>query len=442
MPCCPGKIGPRHPHHDHRRVHDGESRRRSITLNVSDCLEPFSAVAVVDEQPRQIEQPRHPRDDGNDVQRLDPEQHHALPYRELVPYGIQPHPRAAPRRCTVSHASSSAHQLHEPGHVLRRRLRHDAVAEIEDEGLAGKCCSEFRQRAVPSPSPPATSSSGSRLPCTTVRPERASAMNPSGMAVSQPTPSTPGLGGIARCLHARAPRKPDDGHIGMQRLEPCDHGFGRRHHPALELVVGEAPRPAVENLHDIGARSHLSGKVVDGNLDQQVDQPLKSIGVAVGPAPCVGLVGRALPAHHVGRHRPRRAAKSDEGSVMVEFLSDLGDRLENAAELGPSCRSGSSAQDRRALRMGSSRGPSPSTNSTFCPSASGTTQDVGEQNRRIETVAPDRLQRHLGRHLGRVAQVEKASGLGTQRAILGQIAASLAHQPDRRRRSRPRRQTP
>ena len=60
------------------------SRRCSITLKVSDCLEPFSAVAVIDEQPRQIEQPRHPRDDGDHVQRLQPKQH-AQSYRGLVP---------------------------------------------------------------------------------------------------------------------------------------------------------------------------------------------------------------------------------------------------------------------------------------------------------------------------------------------------------------------
>ena len=42
------------------------SSRRSITLNVSDCAEPGSALGVIDEQARQIEHARHPGDDGDD----------------------------------------------------------------------------------------------------------------------------------------------------------------------------------------------------------------------------------------------------------------------------------------------------------------------------------------------------------------------------------------
>ena len=37
-----------------------------MTLKVSDSSEPGAPrVAVIDEQPRQIEQPRHPGDDGD-----------------------------------------------------------------------------------------------------------------------------------------------------------------------------------------------------------------------------------------------------------------------------------------------------------------------------------------------------------------------------------------
>ena len=60
-------------------------------------------------------------------------------------------------------------------------------------------------------------------------------------------------------------------------------------------------------------------------------------------------------------------------------------------------------------------------------------QDVGEQDRRVEPEAPDRLQRHLGGELRRETQIEETAGLLAHRPILRQIAAGLPHQPDRRR---------
>jgi len=68
------------------------------------------------------------------------------------------------------------------------------------------------------------------------------------------------------------------------------------------------------------------------------------------------------------------------------------------------------------------------------PQGVGHRQNVGEQNRRIETEAPHRLQSRFRRQLRAVAEGEKSAGLFPQRPILGQVAAGLAHQPDRRRR--------
>ena len=59
-------------------------------------------------------------------------------------------------------------------------------------------------------------------------------------------------------------------------------------------------------------------------------------------------------------------------------------------------------------------------------------QDIGKQDRGIEAKPPDRLQRHLCGPFRREAQLEEASRLLAQRAILRQIAPRLAHHPDRR----------
>jgi hypothetical protein len=57
--------------------------------------------------------------------------------------------------------------------------------------------------------------------------------------------------------------------------------------------------------------------------------------------------------------------------------------------------------------------------------------DVAEQDRRVDAVAADRLQGDLGEHLGVEAGVEHRHAFA-QRAVLGQRAARLAHEPDRR----------
>src|SRR3546814_7979098 len=50
-------------------------------------------------------------------------------------------------------------------------------------------------------------------------------------------------------------------------------------------------------------------------------------------------------------------------------------------------------------------------------------ENVGKEDRAVETEAPDRLQGHFGRRLGIVAQLEEpALGLA-QRTIFGQIAS-------------------
>ena len=60
-------------------------------------------------------------------------------------------------------------------------------------------------------------------------------------------------------------------------------------------------------------------------------------------------------------------------------------------------------------------------------------EDVGEQDRGVEAEAADGLQRHLRGERRRVDEVEKTAGLLAHLAVLGQVAAGLAHEPDRRR---------
>ena len=58
-------------------------------------------------------------------------------------------------------------------------------------------------------------------------------------------------------------------------------------------------------------------------------------------------------------------------------------------------------------------------------------QQIGEQDRGVDVDAAHRLQRDLGRELGRAADLEQRVALA-QRAVLGHVAAGLPHEPDRR----------
>ena len=66
-------------------------------------------------------------------------------------------------------------------------------------------------------------------------------------------------------------------------------------------------------------------------------------------------------------------------------------------------------------------------------------QDVGEQDRGVEAEAADRLQRHLLGEPRSVAEVEERARLFAGLPVFRQIAARLAHDPDRQRPDRLRR---
>src|SRR5262249_30172227 len=58
-------------------------------------------------------------------------------------------------------------------------------------------------------------------------------------------------------------------------------------------------------------------------------------------------------------------------------------------------------------------------------------QNVGEQNRSVETETPDRLQGNFGGKLRREAQIEEACNFASHGTIFRQIATRLPHEPRR-----------
>ena len=100
------------------------------------------------------------------------------------------------------------HQLQQRRDMLRRGLRHDAVAQIEDERPAPHRLQHRVRLRSAIAAPPATSASGSRLPCAATCAGNMAATAPISLPVSTPTPSTP-VAAYSRDHDARQPGKPD-----------------------------------------------------------------------------------------------------------------------------------------------------------------------------------------------------------------------------------------
>ena len=185
--------------------------------------------------------------------------------------------------------------------------------------MKGPCPSVARIAATRASSsgPPATSSSGSRLPCTGTRLLQARldpAERHAGVAAHG---VDAGFLGIALGERARAAREADD------RDVPAPSAFTRSTirlvgamHQRANSSSGRLPAQLSKICRALGAGLDLAHQIIDRGLDQEVDQTLEARPVAIGQQPRRGLLLAAAALHHVGRNRPRRAAKADQRHVL------------------------------------------------------------------------------------------------------------------------------
>jgi hypothetical protein len=240
-----------------------------------------------------------------------------------------------------------------------------------------------------------------------------------------------GLAGIVADERTRSARKADYRKIGVTGMERGDDRTRRLERERTELGFGQAPRPGVEDLHRLGTRLDLRREMGDRRLDQEVDELPEAFRRPIGPELRRRLVGRAAAADHIGRDRPGRPGEADErrlgGKALLQAphrLIDGRQPLDHRAEieivdlLGPGDRI-----EHRPLSF---------PEGDLLPERIGHDENVGKEDRRVEAVSADGLERHLLGKLGRVAEIEKAAGLLARLPVLGQIASGLAHQPDRR----------
>ena len=167
-----------------------------------------------------------------------------------------------------------------------------------------------------------------------------------------------------------------------------------------------------------------------------VEQPVQLARRAIQHALDVLEVAAAAAFDHVRAHGPRAAGETDQRHPALQFAPDRAHGVHHVTQFAFRIRDrqpvdvGRRADRARDLRAFARL----ETEADVHRVRHG--QDVREQDRRVEAVAVERLQRDLAGELRVHAQLEEAAGLGARRAVLGQVAARLAHHPQRRARRR------
>ena len=163
------------------------------------------------------------------------------------------------------------------------------------------------------------------------------------------------------------------------------------------------------DLADLRASFDLADKEVDAYIRNAHEERLALLGVLKQPCLRLGVRPARLALDHVREERPRCAAKADEGDRARELAARARDCGEDVAELLVDVDVFAQTRDirRDVERCGEERA-----RVHLDGHAHGLRddEDVAEDDRSIEKarVSSDGLQRHLGRELGRAADLEEA----------------------------------
>ena len=163
---------------------------------------------------------------------------------------------------------------------------------------------------------------------------------------------------------------------------------------------------------------------------QPFEQPLERRGLAIQHRLDRAEAFLALALHEVGGQRERRAAEADDRCPAVQLAAKQADRLGHERHDTRQRAVGTSASTCARVRTGSASF-GPGLKVIWQPSASSGSRMSEKMIDGVEREPPQRLQRRLDRQFGRLAKRQEVDALA-QRAILRQVAAGLAHDPQRR----------
>jgi len=205
----------------------------------------------------------------------------------------------------------------------------------------------------------------------------------------------------------------------------------RRRHVPLVVVEREGAGPGVEQLHRARPGENLGAQERAGQVRRPRGEGGPRPGVAVHEAARAQVVAAGPALDQVGGQRERRACEPDERGAsergdrpsdavadrsqpgVVERVRgrgqavDVGPRASRLGEHGPDARGDLDVDSRQAERD----------------------NDVAEEDRGVNAVPPDRLERDLGGERRGEAGLEHP-GARAGRPVLGKGAPGLTHEPD------------
>src|SRR5215468_9640597 len=170
-------------------------------------------------------------------------------------------------------------------HMCDRRLRQDAVSEIEDEGPLGKRLKYVIDRAVE------RGAAGEQHQRVEVSLHRHAPLDLISRKSRIDGPIE--ADGIDRNIFhvtqersANATRKSDylgPGYVAAHFRNNARRGIDA---PSLEFIRRQNAGPGIENLHGVRTCLQLPDQITGGRIDQLVDELGKSIRISIGKAPC------------------------------------------------------------------------------------------------------------------------------------------------------------
>ena len=225
--------------------------------------------------------------------------------------------------------------------------------------------------------------------------------------------------------------RPSD--FSRQRIDHLRHVVQRKF---LVLRRGQDAAPGIEQHHGLRAGGDLRVQIQNRRLGEKIEQAMQfprrfvhhSLDLAEGLA--------AAAFDHVRSHGPRAAREADQGHPPAQFAAHQGDRVDHVLEFPPGVGHDEPIDvGRRADRV---LEPGTFAGLEFQPQVHRmrNRENVREQDGGIERKSVDGLQGDLARDLGVGAHLEKAAGPLPRRAVFRQIAARLAHEPNRPARRR------
>ena len=197
------------------------------------------------------------------------------------------------------------------------------------------------------------------------------------------------------------------------------------------MAVGQNAAPGVEDHDRLGAGIDLGIQIVTDRVSSDREHGVHQVGALVEHGLDLTEVVAAATLDHVAGQRPGAAREPDQRHASIEGTPDGRHTVHDIAQFGIDIRHCQSTNrgfvahrvaELRALALGEIQAE---------PHRIGDGEDVGKQNRGIKRIALERLKGHLAGELGRLAQGEETAGPLAGGVVFGEVAAGLAHQPDR-----------